>query len=185
MQTGKWEFEQMTERAQGCRSRLFVAVDFRSIDAEAFEVEYIERAVFSEVSARFGSEWDEMNLRAYPGVNREELLGRIRWLSREKKIRRWRAPRRRGRLPPSSWHKAICSDAYLWCIRDRGARKARTLFVLVANDGDFSNIVREMEEASVETFVCSWKDSSKELVQIFGRDRVCTIKPEGLGTYDW
>ena len=185
MQKSEWEFGQMTERTRGPRNRLFVAIDFRSIDAEAFELEHIEQAVMAEVFERFGSEWDEMHLRAYPKGDREELLGRIKWLSREKRILRWRTPRSRGRLPPPSWHKVMRSDAVIWCMRQREARKAMTVFVLVANDGGYASMLRELEKGSVQTHVCLWKDAPEELVEEFGRERVSVIEPEVVVANEW
>ncbi|MDE2688592.1 MAG: hypothetical protein OXI16_13995 [Chloroflexota bacterium] len=175
----------MTERTQGRKNRLFVAVDLRSIDAKAFEIEYIERGVMAEIFERFGSDWDEMDLRAYPARDREELLGRIRWLSREKKILKWRTPRSRGRLPPESWHKVIHSDALLWCVRSQGAGRSRSVFTLVANDAGYAELLKELEEASVQTLICIWKDAPEGMMGEFEHDRVSKIEPESVNANEW
>lgn len=175
----------MTRCPQPDYNRLFVGVDFRSIGAEPFEMEYIEGEVMREVSRRFGSDWDEMNLRAYPDGDREGLLDRISWLRREKRLLRWRTPRQKGRRPPRDWLRTVRSDAYLWCIGEPASREGRTVFVLVSNDRRFAPLVRELTEALVQTFVIGWNGCSEKLIRAVGADRVCILKPEVVGKYEW
>lgn len=75
------------------RDRLYVALDFRSIKVLAFEVEYIDHEVTAIVDERFGSEWDKEIYRIHPGEGKQELLGRMRWSRREKKVKKWRFPK--------------------------------------------------------------------------------------------
>ena len=63
------------------RDRLYVALDFQSIKVPAFEVEYIDHEVTAIVDERIGGEWDREIYRIYPGENKQELMGRVRWLS--------------------------------------------------------------------------------------------------------
>ncbi len=75
------------------RDRLYVALDFQSIKVLAFEVEYIDHEVTAIVDERFGGEWDKEIYRIYLGENKQELMGRVRCLRREKKVKKWRFPK--------------------------------------------------------------------------------------------
>ncbi len=111
------------------RDRLYVALDFRSIKVPAFEVEYIDHEVNAIVDERFGSEWDKEIYRIYPGEAKQELMGRMRWSRREKKVKEWRFPEHNGRRAPEDWDYWIRSHALDSCLREREAKPESTVCV--------------------------------------------------------
>ena len=152
--------------------RLFVALDFQSLDVAPFEIEYIDRAVREVVETRFGAEWKHELYRIYPGGHKDELMGRMRWLRRERKIRKWRLPRHRGRRPPPDWDYWIGRHAVSWCVREKDARRGRTVCVLVSNGGSFEKMLSTLQGFSVEVLVMCWGAESEGLKAAVGTERL-------------
>lgn len=118
------------------RDRPYVALDFRSIEVPAFEVEYIDHEVTSIVDERFGSEWEKEIYRIYPGEGKQELMGGMRWSRREKKVKKWRFPKHKGSRAPEDWDYWIRRHALDSCLREREAKPESTVCVLVSSGGD-------------------------------------------------
>ena len=154
------------------RDRLYVALDFQSIKVPAFEVEYIDHEVTAIVEERFGREWVREIYRIYPGEDKQEWMGRMRWLRREKKIKKWRFPKQKGRRAPEDWDYWIRRHALGWCLCERDAKPENTVCVLVSNGGDFRNTVKLLLRNSVEVVVVGWGEENGGISNLVGPERL-------------
>ena len=158
--------------AEAERKRLYVALDFQSLGAMAFEIEYIDHAVAKIVEERFGTDWKREIYRIYPGGEKRELMGRMRWLRRERKIRKWRFPKHKGRRAPVDWDYWVSRHAVSWCVRDRDARPENTVCVLVSNGGDYQGMVTLLMKNKVEVLVVGWGDEFTDIKDTVGEERL-------------
>ena len=162
----------MRNGTEGERNRLYVALDFQSLDALPFEVEYIDHAVDTIVAERFGRNWDREIYRIYPGDDKRELMGRMRWLRREKKIRKWRFAKHKGSRAPKDWDYWVIRHAVGWCVRERDASPSKTVFVLVSNSGDYQGMVDLLLRNDVETLIIGWGSEFTQLRDTVGEERL-------------
>lgn len=162
----------MINEAVADRNRLYVAVDFQSLSALPFEIEYIDEAVGAIVTERFGRDWEKEIYRIYPGDDKRDLMSRIRWLRREKKVKKWRFPKHKGRRAPKDWDYWVNRHALGWCVRDQDARPENTVCVLVSNGGDYQGMVTLLMKNKVEVLVVGWGDEFTDIKDTVGEERL-------------
>ena len=142
-------------------SRLVVMLDLQNVGISANSVKMFDDRLMADLDnlfPRFENEniesWELF--RAYPGVNQEEAAKELRRLE-------WRIPRDRKR----DWDARIIQDSKSTCMQD----PENTILVLCTRDGDYADLIRELEEDGVDVYIASQSMPSHKLLNAIGGNR--------------